>query len=212
MSQIVPLLASGTLALVYLLFLTNAAPSTLRSAVKTGAVALLAISALPVPLLALALGLSALGDLALSRDGDRAFLAGVAAFALAHLVYVAVFLGLGGAPALAVEWRIGASLGVAAVSLVMARLLWPRSGPLRWPVLGYVGIIAAMAISSLFVPEPFARPVIAAAVLFVLSDSLIATERFLIKAAPAPRWLAPAIWLTYWLAQFFFCIGIARIL
>ena len=86
MSQIVPLLASATLALVYLLFLTDAAPSTLRSVVKTGAVALLAISALPVPLLALALGLSALGDLALSRDGDRAFLAGVAAFALAHTV------------------------------------------------------------------------------------------------------------------------------
>ena len=136
MSQIVPLLASVTLALVYLLFLTDAAPSTLRSVVKTGAVALLAISALPVPLLALAFGLSALGDLALSRDGDRAFLAGVAAFALAHLAYVAVFLGLGVAPALAVEWRIGAGFGVATVSLIMARLLWPRSGPLRWPVLG----------------------------------------------------------------------------
>jgi hypothetical protein len=47
-----------------------------------------------------------------------------------------VFLGLGGAPALAVESQIGAGFGVAAVSLVMARLLWPRSGPLRWPVLG----------------------------------------------------------------------------
>ena len=212
MSQIVPLLASGTLALVYLMFFTNAAPSTLRSVVKTGAVALLAISVLPVPLLALALGLSALGDFALSRDGDRAFLAGVAAFVLAHLAYVAVFLGLGGAPALAVEWRIGAGLGVATVSLVMARHLWPRSGPLRWSVLGYMGIIASMAISSLLVPAPFARPVIAAAVLFVLSDSLIATERFLIKAAPAPRWLPSAIWLTYWLAQFFFCNGIARFL
>ena len=113
---------------------------------------------------------------------------------------------------MAVEWQIGAGFGVAAVSLVLAHLLWPRSGPLRWPVLGYVGIIAAMAISSLFVPEPFARPVIAAAFLFVLSDSLIATERFLINVAPAPRWLPPAIWLPYWLAQFFFCIGIARIL
>ena len=84
------------------------------------------------------------------------------------------------------KWQIGAGLGVATVSLVMARLLWPRSGPLRWPVLGYVGIIAAMAISSLFVSEPNARPVIAAAFLFVLSDSLMATERFLINVARRP--------------------------
>ncbi len=212
MSQIALLFASTALALFYLVFMTRSAPSALRSAIKTGSIALLALAALPVPLLALALGLGALGDLALSRNGERAFLAGIAAFAAAHLAYLAVFLTLAGEPVLTAGWQISAGLGVTTVSLLMVRLLWPKSGSLRWPVLGYVGIIAVMAINSLLVPEPYARPVIAAAFLFVLSDSLIATERFLIEAAPAPRWLQPAIWLTYWLAQFFFCIGIAQIL
>lgn len=211
MSQIVLLFASGALALIYLLFMTHAAPSALRSAVKTGSIALLAVAALPVPLLALALGLGALGDLALSRDGERAFLAGIAAFAAAHLAYLAVFLTLAGAPALTVGWQIGAALGIAAVSVLMARLLWSKAGPLRWPVLGYVVIIAVMGINALLVPLPFARLVIVAAFLFILSDSLIATERFLIREGAAPRWMPPAIWATYWLAQLLFCVGIAQI-
>ena len=51
----------------------------LRSLLKTGSVALLALGALTggAPLLALALALCALGDWFLSRAGDRAFLAGV---------------------------------------------------------------------------------------------------------------------------------------
>jgi uncharacterized membrane protein YhhN len=200
------------LALIYLLFMTRSEPTLLRSAVKTGSIALLAVVALPIPLLALALGVSALGDLALSRNGERAFLAGIGAFALAHLAYLTVFLSLEGEATPAVGWQVAAGIVIACFSSAMAWLLWSRAGPLRWPVLGYVGIIAVMAISSLLVPAPYARPVIAAAFFFVLSDSLIATERFLIAAAPAPRWLPPAIWLTYWLAQFFFCVGIAQIL
>ena len=93
----------------------------------------------------------------------------------------------------------------------MARFLWSKAGPLRWPVLGYVVIIALMGVSALQVPSPYAEFVIAAALLFILSDSLIATERFLIGDGPAPRWLSPAIWLTYWLAQFLFCVGIAQL-
>ncbi len=205
------LVASAILALFYLLFMTHAAPSALRSATKTGSIALLALAALPVPLLALALGLGALGDLALSRDGERAFLAGIAAFAAAHLAYLAVFLTLAGAPALTVGWQIGAALGIAAVSTLMARLLWSKAGPLRWPVLGYVVIIATMGINALLVPLRYARLAIVDALLFILSDSLIATERFLIGDGPAPRWLSPVIWLTYWLAQFLFCVGIAQL-
>ena len=53
---------------------------------------------LPTVLLeALALALGALGDFFLSREGQGAFLKGVASFALAHAVYVALFAGLPGA-------------------------------------------------------------------------------------------------------------------
>ena len=83
MSQELLLGASAALGLIYLLFMTRSEPTVLRSVVKTGSIALLAVVAMPVPLLALALGLSALGDLALSRNGERAFLAGIGAFASA---------------------------------------------------------------------------------------------------------------------------------
>lgn len=212
MSATVLLIASGILALIYLLFMTHAAPSARRSAIKTGSIALLAVVAVPVPLLALALGLSALGDLALSRSGERAFLAGIAAFALGHLAYVVLFRSFGGDPALTNGWQVGGAAGIVALSSGMAFVLWSRSGPLRWPVLGYIAIIAAMGISALSVPAPFAGAVIAGALLFMLSDSLIATERFVIQGRAAPRWISPAIWSTYWLAQVLFCVGVARVL
>lgn len=211
MSQELLLGASAALALIYLLFMTRSEPTVLRSVVKTGSIALLAVVAMPVPLLALALGLSALGDLALSRNGERAFLAGIGAFALAHLAYLAVFLSLEGDAALTVGWQVLAAAAVASLSSAMAWLLWPRTGPLRWPVLGYVVIIAIMGINAALVPSPFARLVIFGAFLFILSDSLIATERFLIRGGHAPRWLSPAIWVTYWFAQAFFCVGIVQI-
>ncbi len=78
------------------LFLTAQPPGILRSLAKTAAVALLALggglAGAPL-LLVLALGLCALGDLFLSRDGESAFMAGVGAFAAGHLAYAALFLG-----------------------------------------------------------------------------------------------------------------------
>jgi uncharacterized membrane protein YhhN len=44
--------------------------------------------------------------------------------------------------------------------------------------------------------------VVAGALLFMLSDSLLATGRFLLRADDAAqRWLAPAVWVTYYGAQ-----------
>jgi uncharacterized membrane protein YhhN len=210
MTATVLLIASGILAVIYLLCMTYAAPSALRSAVKTGSIALLAVVAAPVPLLAVALGLCALGDLALSRSGERAFVAGIAAFALGHLAYVVLFRSFDGDPALTNGWQTSVAVGIVAASSGLALALWSKLGPLRWPVLGYIAIITAMGISALSVPAPFAGAVIAGALLFILSDSLIATERFLIRDGAAPRWISPAIWSTYWLAQVLFCVGIVR--
>ena len=90
-TNIIGLFGAGVLALGYLC-LVHARESWGRSALKTGAVFILALmAALKMPLLAVALGLCALGDLALSRPGERAFLAGVASFAAGHLAYVWLF-------------------------------------------------------------------------------------------------------------------------
>ena len=100
-----------------------------RTAVKTMAVGLLA--ALTVMqggpwLLAGALGLSALGDALLSRDGQKAFLGGLASFLAAHIVYGVAFfhLGDGAGVVFAQPWR--AALGV--VIRADARLARDRAG------------------------------------------------------------------------------------
>ncbi len=179
-------------------------PGWRRSLRKTLPVALFALAAVadgaPVMLCA-ALALSALGDLALSRPGQRAFLAGMIAFALAHLAYIALMIGAGAAlpPPLP------------ALALILAALsteIWlaPRTGALRWPVRAYVAVIAAMGLMALGLPGGYA-PARAAALLFMLSDALLALETFVIGSGKGARadglkaWLSRAVWITYIAAQ-----------
>lgn len=91
-------------ALIYAAAFCHRGPGRWKTVVK--AVPLAAFAAAGVagfadPVIIAALLLSALGDIALSRDGERAFLSGLVAFALAHVAYAAVFAGLSaGAPPL----------------------------------------------------------------------------------------------------------------
>ena len=100
-----------------------------------------ATSGAPV-LLTLALLLSAVGDLALSRSGQKAFLAGLTGFALAHLLFIILFQGLGPDPI----WAAFGHTPFFAVVLVLVALsseIWlaPYTGKLVWPVRVYVTLI-----------------------------------------------------------------------
>lgn len=199
------LLFSACLAAVYL-FQIRRAPSAFRSACKTAAIGALAIAAWPAhPLLALALGLCALGDLALSRSGDRAFLAGVAAFALGHLVYITIFLGHPASSSANIFQAFpllftGALLVIAAGA---ARVLWRPAKDLRVAVLAYIAIIVVMAISAVSLPMTSEfLPIHMGVGLFVTSDLVLATETFLFAQTDRKRQVTgPVIWITYWAAQ-----------
>src|SRR5918994_1958522 len=126
------LLFSLAAAVVYGLIL-NTRETLLRSAVKTLAVALLAALAAiqggPLLLIA-ALALSALGDAFLSRDGDKAFLGGLASFLAAHLAYIALFwLAGAGLEPLSQPWRGALAVVMAAFAATMLFMLWRRVGP-----------------------------------------------------------------------------------
>lgn len=194
-------------ALAYL-GLTARPPGPLRSAVKTASVALLALAALQggaPAALAVALALCALGDWFLSREGERAFMAGIGAFAAGHLAYVVLFLShpaadlarLAGAPQL---WVV---LAVIAAGAAMAAVLAPRAGALRGPVLAYVPIILGMGVAALALPPVGALALAApAALAFILSDMVLAAETFLLPADHPARRVAPyAVWPLYWGAQ-----------
>lgn len=212
------LIATACAATASVLFLLQYCyrPCSLRKSVtKTTSTALLALAAGlaggPV-LLVLALALGALGDLLLSRDGERAFLAGLVAFAAAHILYVALFVTDGGADVAMLQqgWRLPAALGLLAFGGAMGRLLWPAAGALRWPVLVYVGIILALGLAALALPDGPASAartglVLAGAGAFVVSDAILASEVFLIPQTHPLRRVTPfAVWASYWGAQALF--------
>lgn len=204
------LLFSFVAAVIYA-FALDMPPKWTRTAAKTLAVALLAVLAAmqggPLLLVA-ALGLSAVGDAFLSRDGETAFLGGLASFLAGHIAYVSLFLQAGGGLGLlsAQSWRGALALAMAAFSIVMLAALWRRVGPqLRAPVAVYVAAILAMGISALTTNYPW---VIAGAVLFIASDGLLATERFLLAAiSPHRVWTRHAVWVLYYAAQLAITLG-----
>lgn len=180
------------------------------TAVKTLSVALLALAGLAgmagqAPgLIVAGLALGAAGDFALSRPGTRAFLAGMAAFALGHLAYVLAFVGrsleLGG---LAYGPGRVALLGLLVVLLLSTEFwLAPRTGALRWPVRGYALIIGAMAAAVILLPAGAgAAKAQFGAALFLLSDTLLAIRLFVVRGEPAKRALGYAVWPAYWAGQ-----------
>ena len=126
------------------------------------------------------------------------FVPGLVCFLLAHLAYIGVFrLGVGFFPrpaALAVTLAIGAA---------MYAFLWQGGLPaaLRIPVALYVLVIACMAAQALgraFVLRDAAAGWVAAgACFFMLSDSLLATNRFVAPLPLAQLWVLA----TYYVAQ-----------
>ena len=143
---------------------------------------------------------SGCGDLFLELTFQGAFIAGLASFLTAHLCYIALFAFSFQAQR---RWIVFSLLGVA-LPASMAIFLWPHLGPLQIPVAAYVTAIATMFLASLNrrVVNPW---VICGAAFFILSDSILALNRFY-APIPAARY---AIMVTYYLAQFLIVTGIA---
>ncbi|MCF6127173.1 MULTISPECIES: lysoplasmalogenase [Mesorhizobium] len=204
------LIFSLAAAVIYA-FTLGMPPTLARSAAKTLAVAMLAVLAGlqggPLLLVA-ALALSAAGDAFLSRDGEKAFLGGLASFLVAHIVYVALFLRSGGGLGVlgAEPWRGAIGLAMAVFVVIMLAALWRRVGPgLGIPITVYIAAILAMGISALTTSNMW---VIGGAVLFMVSDGLLATEKFLVAAiSPHRAWMRFAVWALYYAAQLATTLG-----
>jgi uncharacterized membrane protein YhhN len=166
-------------AIIYLPFSENP-PNWGRSLAKTAPLLALAAAAWmaggPV-LLVLALALSALGDFALSRPGMRAFIAGLVAFAAAHLFYLILFTALSGrGPYMAFLDQTLLALFLGWVAISAEIWLVPHTGrTLRWPVRAYVLTITLMALAALTLPL---GAVAIGAVYFVASDVILAYRNF----------------------------------
>ncbi len=195
--------ADVLLAVTLYLPLTPADPSIRRSAIKTipllGFATAAALWSAP-PLLIAALTLSSLGDLALSRPGRAAFLYGLSAFAMAHLLYVLTFQAAGTDPL----WEAFSHAPLAAAVLMLLALsteLWltPYTGGLAWPVRAYVALITAMGLAAL----GLSGLAVLGAALFITSDILLALQLFrLTPVQPAYKPAGYAVWTLYIAGQF----------
>lgn len=146
--------------------------------------------------------LGAIGDAALLGRGKRAFLAGLGAFLLGHLAYVAGAAAL--VPITTWPTRAGA---IALVPVVAGggalALLWPHLGRLRRPVIAYVLAIVAMVVGAIAVTrahalhDPQRLRLLAGASLFFVSDLAVARDRFVAHALSNKLWGLP----TYYAGQ-----------
>ncbi len=195
--------------LVYLVLSQMTGGGMQMALVKISGIVLLAGYAFfsRAPILGLALLLSAAGDFALDLAPPQ-LEAGIAAFGAAHIVYLALFAGF-----IAKDgWRKdGVILAGALLAFGAAMFVWlqPALGALLVPVSLYLAIILAMAIAAGLVKGP--RLILAGALLFLISDSVLAARLFRDSLIfEGLDWGGVIVWVTYFGAQLCLAVGIVR--
>lgn len=128
-------------------------------------------------LILMGLALSLLGDIALMLPDDH-FLAGLVAFLLAHVAYI---LAMGGRNMWRLSWP--AMLPFLVAGAVVWRLLWPHHvGRMALPAFVYMIAILVMGWQSanlyVFIGGTTTLWALLGAILFLISDSLLALNRF----------------------------------
>jgi uncharacterized membrane protein YhhN len=163
-------------------------------------------------LMPLALLGSWLGDVLLMFPGQGFFMAGLSSFLIAHIIYTLVF-GEGKPMQRLLQthsptWIV---LGFVPAGLLLG-YLWPHLPPaMRLPVGIYALVISMMMLSALSrqgrVPETSFRMVALGAILFVVSDAILALNRFAQEALTIPK---ASFWVmaTYLSAQYLIVQGV----
>ena len=160
-----------------------------------------------------ALAFSWLGDILLMFKTEIFFMLGLSAFLLAHLFYILTFRN-------EIQKEPGKTLlrskpyAALPLLLIFAGLiifLYPKIEPfMRLPVIVYACIITVMALAALNrwkkVNEMSFWPVMAGALIFMISDSIIAINKFAATFVAASFF----IMLLYIIAQYLIAQGIAK--
>lgn len=141
-----------------------------------------------------------LGDFALLGRGRPAFVAGLAAFLIAHVLYIAGFFSRGiDGPATVASAGFMAAFG--AVVLVWLR---PHTGSLFAAVAAYVVAISAMVATGVGThADASAWGLAVGAIGFAVSDMAVAKDRFVTPGVANRRWGLPV----YFASQFLIAVA-----
>jgi uncharacterized membrane protein YhhN len=138
--------------------------------------------------------LAAVGDVALLYRSKRAFLFGLIAFLMGHVLYAVAFAWIGQP----VVWMALLLLGVSGGFLAW---FWPHVQGWRLPVVAYVLVISLMLWLALGVNR---LEVWLGALSFYLSDIFVARERFMASGAINPLIGLPL----YYLGQYLLALSV----
>ena len=146
-------------------------------------------------LILIGLFFSLIGDIFLMLPSDR-FISGLISFLIAHLFYISAFTGVSG-------WHLNwvYFIPVFLYTVFLLKAILPGAGSKRIPVIIYATVLSVFlwqAVGRLdFSLSQSAALAFSGAVLFVLSDSILAYTRFAKKF----RFSQELKMITYWSAQ-----------
>ena len=145
--------------------------------------------------LSLALLFSAAGDGVLGWNdlyGGPYFVIGLVLFLVAQILFIAAFA----TRFVLQRSRIPVTVLLTAYSVVLARLLWPSLGQMGLPVFVYIVVITVMAIIAALRTMK-GNALLLGAVAFMLSDTVLAVDKFLTHLPAAPYGI-----ISYYFAQY----------
>lgn len=157
-----------------------------------------------------ALIFSIAGDtlLMFANTNELFFILGLCAFLLAHLFYIYTFHQIRTRHQISGKWY--AAIIVAIYYFLIINFLLPHLGGLKYPVIVYGLVISFMLLVAMHLYDLedniTARYLLTGAILFVVSDSVLAINKF---HQPYP-WGGWAIMITYVLAQWLLVKGLTR--
>lgn len=197
-------------ALIYLLTV-NFQPYRGSVIIKALSVAPLAISAFRVLktldgfILSLALLFSSIGDVMLGLHREDFFIFGLLSFLVAHLFYIGLFARNFRRPLRTDLEQKMIIVGILIFTAAMTIWLWSGFGAMKIPAMIYLCAITLMCLTATLM-HLSKRTVLIGAILFLLSDSLIAANKF---KTPIPL-SNSAIWVTYYVGQVCIAFGFLR--
>ena len=156
-------------------------------------------------LLASALAFGSFGDVLLEVKPEM-FPAGLAAFLVGHVFYMWLFTRSRPKPFHWTRTQLALVIALVLFATAMSVYLIPSVGMFAPAVVAYMIALVCMAITAVAMqlPEPW---VVIGAVLFVMSDSILAVSKFK-TPVPARELL---VWWTYYFGQMGIAIGFLRV-
>ncbi|MGN6212422.1 lysoplasmalogenase [Parafilimonas sp.] len=158
-----------------------------------------------------ALLFSFLGDVLLVKDGSLYFMLGIAAFLIAHIFYIILFCRIQPFTRNNSVFILISGAAIVGYVALLDFLFWPKitQQSLAIPVVTYSMVLGAMLFTALNlinkkgVPKKIITSLVFGAALFVLSDSIIAFNKFYLST-PVNGFYVMS---TYCLAQFLIVNG-----